>query len=140
VIKTIHDVTESLRRDDLAPLFGSDVDVLDVVDAPWGQRGMHDSDDVVLVCFLSDLRAEFPFQAIQRVDDWDPDQGASYVYIPLDHGPVQQTVYVCPLCRSSVSELFHFNATMLGIPVRMFCASCRSDLVGDLGREASRLS
>jgi hypothetical protein len=128
---TPRDITDALRRDDLAPLHACDIDVLDTVDEPW-RRGEYETEEVALVCDLSDLDAARPYQALVVCDDYDPEEGASWVYVPLSMGPVRAALPIekpCDLCRTyTPADLL--EKTDVGL-LSLVCAPCAVEIRAD---------
>jgi hypothetical protein len=82
---------DTLYRPDLT-LRASELDVLDVVEQPW-KRGRYEQDEVYLVQpHRAGRYCGAPMQAVQTTDDYDPEYGPSYLFIPLEFGPTQEDV------------------------------------------------
>lgn len=78
-----------LRRDDLTVFGRSLVERLDVVEeiSPWG-------DPISERTWLIAVDNGADVQAIEVMDDYTPDEGPVYIYVPLAHGPVQERAHV----------------------------------------------
>lgn len=90
LLQSIVDVDASdLTRPDLT-LRADELDILDVVYEPY-RYGAYSEDQVYLVqphrdgCYCG-----APMQAVQTTDDYDPEQGPTYLFIPLSFGPIQE--------------------------------------------------
>jgi hypothetical protein len=83
--------SEDLTRPDLT-LRADQVDVLDVVYEPY-RYGAYSEDQVYLVQPHRDGRyCGAPVQAVQTTDDYDPEHGPTYLFVPLAFGPVREGV------------------------------------------------
>lgn len=80
------ELTKALRRDDLT-FSHADVDFLEAVDCPW-DRGDYDAADVALISPINAVDAVY--QALVLVDDYSPEEGPTYIYVPLMFGPVRE--------------------------------------------------
>jgi len=86
-----YEVSEDLTRPDLT-LRADELDVLDVVYEPY-RYGEYVDDVVYLVQPHRDGRyCGAAMQAVRITDDYDPYEGATYLFLPLQFGPVREDV------------------------------------------------
>jgi hypothetical protein len=108
------DLTKALRRDDLTIFGNYYLDELACVEdhIPYSSPV---SERVLLI----DSDACGVVQAIEVMDDYTPDQGATFVYVPLMFGPVRELPRPTDLVRALIAQ--HGDVTLEELP----CVRCR---------------